>query len=182
MSSGHTTQWRYYYVKTTPRRRFDVTMTSLSRRVHAGMWSMKYAHGLFGILVIFEILSRFLYSICPINWFADTAATVRRSDGDVSLKISGDVQDFFSFHNLSQVGEYQIPGVGYSENFLTGLCGCGFRPDNFGQGKFGRNIPWPRRISWAWAHFDMILRNFSSHIPLLRKIFQRQTKISSPKC
>ena len=37
-----------------------------------------------------------------------------------------------------------------------------------------------RRISWSWAHFYMILRNFSPNIPFSREIFRKQILIYTP--
>ena len=40
---------------------------------------------------------------------------------------------------------------------------------------WSKTYPWLKRISWSWAHFYMILRNFSPNIPFLREIFRKQT-------
>ena len=40
---------------------------------------------------------------------------------------------------------------------------------------WSKTYPWLKRISWSWAHFYMILRNFSLNIPFLREIFRKQT-------
>ena len=40
-----------------------------------------------------------------------------------------------------------------------------------------KTYPWLRRISWSWAHFCMILRNFSPNIPFIREIFRKQMLI-----
>ena len=40
-----------------------------------------------------------------------------------------------------------------------------------------KRYPWLGSISWSWAHFYMICRNFSTQIPFLREIFRKQTLI-----
>ena len=42
---------------------------------------------------------------------------------------------------------------------------------------WSETYPWRRRIPWSWAHFYMILRNFSPNIPLPREIFRKQAGI-----
>ena len=45
-----------------------------------------------------------------------------------------------------------------------------------------KTCPWLRRISWSWAHFYMILRDFSPNIPIFREIFRKKDVNLAPKC
>ena len=43
--------------------------------------------------------------------------------------------------------------------------------------KWSKTYPWLRTISWSWAHFYALLKNFSPNIPLVREFFPQNTPL-----
>ena len=64
---------------------------------------------------------------------------------------------------------------GDSEKILTGYAAPVFDRIPLAKEILVENIPLAalRSISWSWAHFYKILRNFSPNIPLSRENFQK---------